>query len=140
MSRLSPKHTRAQRRGSLPYLRLGLFVGAVLRVEEEGDVGHEGRHHLSQVQFWDLIGLELFLVVELCQVLLKRLAEVEGGAHLPGIALVGNKSSWNPLPRGKQNRPPGASELVRSLHAHPVPRHLKPTRPTHSPSIFLARA
>ena len=89
----NPTRHGAWRRGPPPYLRLGLCVGAILRVEEEGNVGHEGRHHLSHVQFWDLIGLELFLVIELCQVLLKRLAEIEGGAHLPRIALVRKKSS-----------------------------------------------
>lgn len=78
-------------RRALPYLRPGLSVGAALRVEEEGDVGHEGRHHLSHVQFWDLIGLELLPVIELCQVLLKRLAETERGAHLLGLALVGKE-------------------------------------------------
>ena len=61
-------------------------MGAILRVEEEGDVGHEGSHHLSHVQFWDLTGLELFLVIELCQVLLKRLAQIESRAHLPQMA------------------------------------------------------
>lgn len=61
-------------------------MGAVLRVEEEGHVGHDGSRRLSHVQFWGLTGLELFLVTELCQVLLKRLAETESGAHLPQTA------------------------------------------------------
>ena len=62
-------------------------MGAVLRVEEEGDVGHEGSHHLSHIQFRDLIGLQLFLVIQFCQVLLKRLAEIEGRAHFPRMTL-----------------------------------------------------
>lgn len=64
-------------------------MGAVLRVQEEGDVGHKGSHHLSHIHFRDLIGLELFLVIQFCQMLLKRLAEIEGRAHLPRTALVG---------------------------------------------------
>ena len=81
------------------YLALGLAVGPVLRVEEEGDVGHEGSHHLSHIQFRDLIGLELVLVIQLCQVLLKRLAEVESGAHLPGTALGGKRHKWKSSPQ-----------------------------------------
>lgn len=66
-------------------------MGAILRVQEEGDIGHEGSHHLSHIQLRDLIGLELFLVIQFCQVLLKRLAEIESGAHLPRMALVGKE-------------------------------------------------
>lgn len=89
--------------GLQPYLLLGLAVGAILRVEEEGNVGHEGSHHLSHIQFRDLIGLELFLVIQFCQMLLKRLAEIESGAHLPRMALVGKKSSWKSSPP-KENK------------------------------------
>lgn len=98
--------------GPLPYLWLGLAVGAILRVEEEGDIGHEGSHHLSHVQFRDLIGLKLFLVIQLCQMFLKRLAEIESRAHLPRTALWERRPVGNPLPRGKQNRPAGAFESV----------------------------
>ena len=86
--------------GPAPHLLgLGLAVGAVLRVQEEGDVGHEGSHHLSHIQLRDLIGLELFLVIQLRQVLLKRLTQVESGAHLPGMALGGKRPKWKPLPQ-----------------------------------------
>lgn len=47
--------------------------------------------NLSHIQFWDLIWLKLFLVIQLCQVLLKRLAEIESRADLPGMALVGKE-------------------------------------------------
>lgn len=100
---------------ALPYLRLGLAAGAILRVEEEGDVGHEGSHNLSHVQFRDLIWLKLFLVIQLCQVLLKRLTEIESRADLPGMALVGKEVQLEILSRGKQNRPPGAFESVSYL-------------------------
>lgn len=60
---------------------LRIAVGAVLGVQQEGDVGHEGRYHLGQVQLRDRVGLQLFLVVQLCQVLLFGLTEINRGAH-----------------------------------------------------------
>lgn len=95
----TPKQGLGQPGPSPHLLGLGLAVGAVLRVQEEGNVGHEGSHHLRHIQLWDLIGLELFLVIQLCQVLLKRLAEVESGAHLPGMALGRKRPKWKPLPQ-----------------------------------------
>lgn len=62
-------------------------MGTILGVQEQRDVGHEGSHHLGQVSLWDLVGLKLLLAVQLCQVSLKRLAQVEGSTHLTRIAL-----------------------------------------------------
>lgn len=104
--------------GPRPHLRLGLMLGDVLGVEEEGDVGHERSHHLIHV-FRDLIGLELLLVIQLCQVLLERLAEIERGAHLPRMALVGKAVQLEiPFPE-ESKQPPGAFEWVPFLISQP---------------------
>lgn len=55
-----------------PSWAAGLAVGRPEGVQE-GNVGHEGGHHLRHIQLWDLIGLELFHnSVQLHQVLLKK--------------------------------------------------------------------
>lgn len=63
------------------HLYLRLLLGFVLRVKEKRHVSYEGGCQFREIQLWDLIGLELFLELHCCKVLLKGLAQSKGTAH-----------------------------------------------------------
>lgn len=90
-------------------------AGAILRVQQERDVGHEGSNNTGHVHLRDLVGLKLFLVL-LGQVLLKGLAEVERRAHFLRVALERKKRQLRARPKDKSSLLSSSQFLPHSVY------------------------